>query len=376
MNNDRDQNRRGHRNGPRNGNGERRSASRGHSSNNNQHRNNDRNYRKNDNEKFKRNFPIAYKKLEEMLQLTDDAELILKLSSESYGFLLLLRQNGIKEGLMCLILKAFAKVSDCATDDRTQQLLIHFLMKILPTTETECTFFKQELRLFITFLPKRTEPTFRDHECYIQSIVHLLKFLRKLQLIFHMRSSDVVSSIAPLITAQVEYINRKGNILSEETNVLLAEINSTIDKGAENQEENEKAEVLFEPPEDYRTISIFPTSNDIQFNHEPFIRKNIIDGKYIGGVDHYLDVQFRLLREDFVRPLREGISEYLRLKRDKEDAKKLSKIKDINIYFNCHMVKSLLKSGDLIYTIQFDAAKFKNVRWQVNFQMIHCSKST
>ena len=27
------------------------------------------------------------------------------------------------------------------------------------------------------------------------------------------------------------------------------------------------------------------------------------------SIDHYLDVQFRLLREDFVRPLREGIAQ-------------------------------------------------------------------
>lgn len=315
-------------------------------------------------ERPRRQFPIGYKKLEELLQLFD-AQLILQLSAEGNGFLLLLQQPGIKEGLMCLILSAFAKASDCATDGNTQQLLIHFFTKILPSRQNESTFFAQELRIFVTFLPKRIEPNYREHERYIQSILDLLKFLRRLQLTMFKRSCDVINDIAPLITAQIDFINRKGQRLSDETIELLADINASIETGVPNQEENEKAEALFEPPEDYRTISIFPTSQDISFDHEPFIRKNITDGKYKGGVDHYLDVQFRLLREDFVRPLREGISEFLRLKNDKPN--KLTKIKDVNIYFDVHLIKSAMKNGDLIYTVQFDIKKFKHVRWQVSW---------
>lgn len=352
---------------PRRGQGGRQNAFRENAPGGSHDQRNRNHFRENgrDHARPKRNFPIGYKKLEELLLLYD-AQLILQLTSESTGFLLLLQQTGIKEGLMCLVLNALAKVSECATDGNTQQMLIHFFMKILPTIRNESNFFSQELRIFISYLPNRIEPHFRDHERYAQSILDLLKFIRKLQLTLFKRSCDVVSNIAPLITSQIEYINRKGNYLGVETTTLLADINSAIEKGTENQEENEKAEVLLEPPDDFRTVSIFPTANDIVFDHEPFIRKNIIDGKYVGGVDHYLDVQFRLLREDFVRPLREGISEYLRLKRDQQEVTKMTKIKDVNIYFNVHLIKSVLKSGDLIYTVQFDAKKFKNIRWQVS----------
>ncbi|XP_052131340.1 NFX1-type zinc finger-containing protein 1-like [Frankliniella occidentalis] len=41
----------------------------------------------------------------------------------------------------------------------------------------------------------------------------------------------------------------------------------------------------------------------------PYLRRNVVVGPY-NDVEHYLDVQFRLLREDFVRPLRDGIKEY------------------------------------------------------------------
>lgn len=61
---------------------------------------------------------------------------------------------------------------------------------------------------------------------------------------------------------------------------------------------------LSEPPDYFREINIFPDLS-VDFTDEvPFFRKNIL--KYT-HVDHYLDVQFRLLREDFLRPLRKGI---------------------------------------------------------------------
>lgn len=42
------------------------------------------------------------------------------------------------------------------------------------------------------------------------------------------------------------------------------------------------------------------------FAVKPYIRRNIIKGSY-SNQEHYLDVQFRLMREDLVGPLRDGI---------------------------------------------------------------------
>ncbi len=61
------------------------------------------------------------------------------------------------------------------------------------------------------------------------------------------------------------------------------------------------------PPDDFRGIEIVPTSEELAKNEQPFLRSNIEEGAF-KDLDHYLDVQFRLLREDFVGPLREGIA--------------------------------------------------------------------
>jgi len=60
-----------------------------------------------------------------------------------------------------------------------------------------------------------------------------------------------------------------------------------------------------DPPNDFTEMSIVPTFADIITDQKSFLRKNITNGAY-RNVHHYLDVQFRLLREDYLSPLREG----------------------------------------------------------------------
>lgn len=63
-----------------------------------------------------------------------------------------------------------------------------------------------------------------------------------------------------------------------------------------------------EPPNDFREMNIVPKITDILSSDQTnqYLRKNLKNGAY-QSVNHYLDVQFRLLREDFLCPLREGV---------------------------------------------------------------------
>lgn len=60
----------------------------------------------------------------------------------------------------------------------------------------------------------------------------------------------------------------------------------------------------------FKHLNIFPTTADLLGSKEVVVEPNIVDGAY-SSVAHYLDVQFKLLREDCFGPLREGISQYL-----------------------------------------------------------------
>lgn len=81
-----------------------------------------------------------------------------------------------------------------------------------------------------------------------------------------------------------------------------------------------------EPPDDFREISIYPTSEEITNSECSFVRKNKVEGSY-RDVNQYLDIQFRLLREDFVAPLRQGVSDYIKQSKGLIERKKIHSVR-------------------------------------------------
>ena len=110
------------------------------------------------------------------------------------------------------------------------------------------------------------------------------------------------------------------------------------------------------PPNDFRDIPICPTNKEITSHQRPFLRKNILKGRY-EDAEHYLDVQFRLLREDFLEPLREGIHEIVRNVPRKQRNQLMKQYQGARI-----VEKKFTKSG-IIYQVQFDVSRFDTKRW-------------
>lgn len=319
---------------------------------------------------FEAKKPIGFKTLENVLRIDGDAELILKLSSEMNGFLLLLDQKDIRPELMCLIFSALARASECSTEQDTIQLLVHFYIKIIPKLCSDANFHR-ELIVYSANLRNHVAAHSPQRQKHIEAVQNLLKFLRGLQVTIYRKSFDAVQAVVHQIASQIEYINRKGNSLNEPIVELLAQLGDSMENCDQMKKETEKNEVLLEPPEDFRLIPIYPDTVDISSNREPFIRENSIGGKYVGGVDHYLDTQFRLLREDFVRPLRYGITEYVRIKNKPEAiAAAKFRIKDLNVYRNVRILGSKMIRNEQLHLCKFDCTPFRTLRWQVNNYLI------
>ena len=119
------------------------------------------------------------------------------------------------------------------------------------------------------------------------------------------------------------------------------------------------------PPDDFRRLSVVPTQEDILSGERPFLRRNKIDGSY-NDVEHYLDVQFRLLREDFVRPLREGIAQLL----ERLGSAKIDAYQDIRLYNDVRMLYPVCTSNGVHYRIKFDNSKLRHVRWENSKRLI------
>ena len=137
---------------------------------------------------------------------------------------------------------------------------------------------------------------------------------------------------------------------------------------AERRERQLEKDDEIEPDDDFREIPVCPQIVDVAagMSQAPALRRNKEKGKY-KDLDHYLDVQFRLLREDFICPLREGIQEYIEALHNTGQVKRLQ---DLRIYHDVQIISPICDKSGLSYRICFDADKLKRVRWESSKRLI------
>lgn len=121
-------------------------------------------------------------------------------------------------------------------------------------------------------------------------------------------------------------------------------------------------------PQDFRKIGIYPNASDISGDDVSLVRKNIVDGKY-ESIDHYLDIQFRLLREDFVRPLRNAINQFRNIK-DAMGTSSNIHIDEAYIYANVEIFEERLFESGGMHRCKFDCQQLANVEWRYNKRMM------
>ena len=120
---------------------------------------------------------------------------------------------------------------------------------------------------------------------------------------------------------------------------------------------------LMKPPENFRDIQICPTVKELHSNQKPFLRKNIKKGNY-EDAEHYLDVQFRLYREDFIAPLREGIQEVI------NKVTKMERSQNIKLYQNVSIVGKKFTNSGIVHNVSFDPTKFRFTNWKSSKRLI------
>uniref|UniRef100_A0A914PWH2 DNA2/NAM7 helicase helicase domain-containing protein n=1 Tax=Panagrolaimus davidi TaxID=227884 RepID=A0A914PWH2_9BILA len=119
-------------------------------------------------------------------------------------------------------------------------------------------------------------------------------------------------------------------------------------------EEKEFEGSIGEPPKNFRELSVVTTPEDISYRLPPYLRAAKVKGRYDSD-EQYLDIQFRLLREDLIRPLRDGITAY---------RKGGTKETDLYVYRDVEIGASLMhkQTGELISYAFINVTK-KRMRW-------------
>ncbi|XP_046620436.1 NFX1-type zinc finger-containing protein 1-like isoform X3 [Neodiprion virginianus] len=230
--------------------------------------------------------------------------------------------------------------------------------------------FIKNLESYLTKLPFETKEDKLQNKFYWNDInlfwSNLVEFFQKFTELFPRKARDELTSVLDktnliIATTEMNQDCRIAASIKERTSKICRILKVKIPK-LETKEKvfaTSSVQELQDPLEDFRTLSIIPTIQDV-FNEKPFIRPNKLVGAY-DSVEHYLDVQFRLLREDFMAPLRNGIHEYL------NGSKKYSKT-DVRVYRKVTMMNPEVAGNNIGVMVSFGILKFINWDTSKRFQ--------
>ncbi|XP_047131082.1 NFX1-type zinc finger-containing protein 1 isoform X1 [Hydra vulgaris] len=292
--------------------------------------------------------------------LTFDAEKLLHTLNAERAFQAMLESKEVKEEWMPIIIK----ILSIAVDSKLSRQLLQNFLKTL----TQSLFFRANVGKFIVkLLTSSNVVNVEESKLCIKNLLVIFRTMFKTM-------PNACDNILPVII-NIDCLSkeRKGELLMcDESRCLLMELNEIKDEVHVNlkQEYNKSsADNVFDmgpPPNDFWTISIFPTALDINPENDIYLRQNKIKGGY-ENVDHYLDVQFRLMREDFVAPLREGVKMF----QEQLYLRKPRHLNNLHVYTNVKILFPVCTANKgLTYRIRFDIEKLKHVRWEVSRRLI------
>ncbi|KAJ8042133.1 NFX1-type zinc finger-containing protein 1 [Holothuria leucospilota] len=315
--------------------------------------------------------PLGYKTLEEIAGLNPN-EALHKLASYKKGFEALLRESEIRFDLMIQLTTALAKACFCRTSSET-------LYDLVATLQAE-NFITTHLAKHIRDWPHMISLK-NSYKDIIPNLLALdLSILSSLLSKLPSSFNDV-GIILLCLDSSIDKCLNEGVVFSEE---ILTKIDEFKDfhTAIENQEyerqRNGRREYLSKedqdgpPPEDdFREYPIFPMTEELKDAYRPSLRRNIVNRGY-DNVDHYLDIQFRLLREDFVSPLRQGISEYRSYLQTKE-GKQQMRLQDVYVYYDVQVLEAKPFDDGILHVTRFNVDHLKRVKWERSKRLIYGS---
>ena len=305
--------------------------------------------------------PLGYKALENICKSSSPEDGILELANQSKRFEALLNsETEIRLDLMKLIIRA---VHLCCSSDQVKQHAEKMLRTVIKTH-----FLRLHLSTFISQISFNSEVNngFQPDDV----ISHLAEtFLCLLQRF----GRDIVDAI-PLaqLSEALEELKTK-HLLHDDQNMLGQKVtrvkelkDEVIRRKIESLRKQEDESELV-PPQDFRDVSVVPQATDLNIHCEPFLRVNIVGGSY-KDLEHYLDVQFRLVREDFILPLRQGIKQ-LRNDHGRSATSSASDRKHanvVNVYHNVKVLYPVCNGKGMVYRIRFDWSHriVRYVKWE------------
>uniref|UniRef100_UPI0037E7DECA NFX1-type zinc finger-containing protein 1 n=1 Tax=Semicossyphus pulcher TaxID=241346 RepID=UPI0037E7DECA len=248
----------------------------------------------------------------------------------------------------------------------------------------DSNFFRTVLPHYLVGMGSEFNPVRRAR--YPLQLENILAILSEILSIFPASSVLTVSLLVTQIQASITSLKASGVDIQPQVEESIEGLNGLIQHLQERSREgtlrsdrdtyglltNGAMNPGEEDLEDFRTIPIYPTLEELHKDERPFLRPNLTSQRYT-NTHLYLDTHFRLLREDFVRPLREGIQQLLWNQRNmgrSEETLKKKQFDDIRVYFDTQLVNPKCTNTGLSHVVRFDVKPLKFVRWENTKRLI------
>ncbi|CAL1544821.1 unnamed protein product, partial [Lymnaea stagnalis] len=318
-----------------------------------------RNFRRGDREGEPEFKPMTYSRLRLWSENTNAGDLIIFMSNERKQIEHFLNEKKIKEDWFKLFLKA---VSHGITAQHQKESIKQVLEVICKSS-----FLEYHLIMCLNNCEFSEHNWGNDGVNFLADMVSLLKeILEKLPT--YALKCAVASSQLQKSSELIRCVSRKNSPLIVTLQDVLDKAKLIV-KREKDKETAKKVEQFMKagkndkPPDNFLELPIVPTVHDLKADANPFVRCAVTDGAY-DDAQHYLDIQFRLMRQDFIFPLRQGINEFRAA-----GCKKNFNCSDLRLYFDVHIVGTVFKDG-IDHILQFDVSKLASVKWEFSKRLI------
>lgn len=296
--------------------------------------------------------PIGFKALESICR-EELPEAVLELTRKAGQFEALLSMDDIRPDLLKLVITSFRML--CSSN----KIMTANAEKILRSTEAK------------RFLTGTVLSSFINKMAYLSNNSGVDTVIMDLTAIFLTMIQKLGVSIVhslPIPQLRISVAELKEKNLIENTDDLEKELHHVTElkdkvirlgMSAHDQESHLK------PPQNFRDLSVIPSAADLLCSR-PFLRKNITDRRF-NDLDHYLDVHFRLLKEDFVIPLRDGIKQLTKDKDLLEPTKSNTRrANDVSVYHGVRVLYPVCNRKGRVFKIKFNQShsKVRRVKWE------------
>ena len=289
---------------------------------------------------------IDFRKLVELGALSPE-ELTLQLLQYKESMQELLDKHELEPDWIHLILLIFAKISESTMPHN----LIQLFSMLQNTHFLQTTLGRELLQMSIKGQDK------------IQDLLeNALKVCTTYLKLFPSSYLDLPIDILKSILSRTRLFNIE--YLQDQVNRLAQIRDEIMENELKAREVRSRDRFLNEkPPEDFRQIQTVPAKDDLNPDKTTYLRPIKNKGRY-EDVDQYLDIQYRLLREDFIGPLREGIKEVT------DQVPRAKRLQDIKVYYKVHVLYPQCTKSGIIHRIEFDVSHLSRVPWKHTKRLI------